>query len=263
MALIHAYFDESGSDQEDRFFCVAGYIFEKNPCLQLDWEWRALLDGFGLEFFRMSDCAHGNGPFAKLTKQERDRAARTAIGSITRHAKVGVCTAISEALVLRLEKDPVDPLASAYSLLCYLSLLGVKQWADEADFSGRIAYFFEAGHRFQAQANALMQDVFRLPEEREAFRYASHTFVDKRLCRPVQTADILAWHMATDRKRQSGGKGKRADFVELLKCPTIARVIDEEQLSEFRSWWINRPASEKALFEWGRRTLGRSRREGG
>jgi hypothetical protein len=259
VALIEAYFDESYSDKGDRHFCVAGYVFDTDKCRQLDTAWAATLTRFNLPYFRMSACAHGNPPFDRLTKGERIDAATEMIGHINKYAKFGIVTTVSEAAVLKSEKDPVDPLGSAYTLLCYLSLLGVRQWVRENKFDGKIAYFFEAGSQYQKEANSLMADFLRIPEERAAFRYASHAFVDKQMVRPVQTADILAWQAATDHRRQSLGQGKRADFKELLKCLTFARHVDPEQFLEFRKWWRERPAEEKELFSWGRRTLGRSR----
>ena len=122
MALMHAYFDESYSPDGERFFSVAGYLFGADSARALDAKWADSLQRFNLPYFRMSACAHGNDPFDLLTREERIAVETEMIRHITEHAKVGVCTSISERLVLSTPKDPIDPHGSAYTLLCYLSL---------------------------------------------------------------------------------------------------------------------------------------------
>lgn len=255
VSMIEAYFDESGSGQGSGFFCVAGYVFDKVRCQKLDHDWKASLDPFGLPYFRMSSCAHGNKPFDKLSAQQRDHVAREIIGHIQNHAICGFSTSISLEILDRHSKDDSDPFGSAYTLLCYMTLLGVKQWADDAGFGGEIAYFFEAGDQFESQANKLMKDIFVLPEERQAFRYSAHAFVDKRKVRPVQAADVLAWHMVTDCRRKAEGLGKRADFKELIKVPVLAREISDEQFADYRLFWSDLPQEEKDNFLAMRRLL--------
>jgi hypothetical protein len=69
--FLEAYFDESYSDDGDEFFCVAGYVFNKNECGKLDTKWKITLQEYGLEYFRMSSCAHGNEPFGHQSIDER------------------------------------------------------------------------------------------------------------------------------------------------------------------------------------------------
>jgi hypothetical protein len=44
---------------------------KKSEAIKLGREWRKVLHWKNLPHFRMSECAHGNGPFANLTKAER------------------------------------------------------------------------------------------------------------------------------------------------------------------------------------------------
>lgn len=258
MALIHAYFDESYSPNEERFFSVAGYLFEADSARELDAKWANSLRRFDLPYFRMSACAHGNKPFDRLTREECIAVETEVIGHIKEHAKVGICTSISERLVLNTPRDPIDLLESAYTLLCYLSLLGVREWMRRTDYQGRMAYYFEAGDRFQHQANRMMEVFVRLPEEREAFRYAGHAFVDKDIVRPVQTADVLAWHVVTDRRHEQEGKGRRADFAELLKCWTLERRVAESEFLGMRAFWADLSGHDKELYVSALKRLGKS-----
>ena len=113
--------------------------------------------------------------------------------------------------------------------------MGVEQWANENNFNGDIAYFFEAGHAYQPQANKLMNAVFKSEYFNRKFRYGSHTFVDKTKARPIQSADILAWQAATDIKRAlSGFKARRADYLALLQTDTLEFLGTADIFREFR-----------------------------
>jgi hypothetical protein len=51
MAVMEAYFDESGTHEGSPFVCVAGYLFEKGIANALDVSWRAMLQEKSLLFF--------------------------------------------------------------------------------------------------------------------------------------------------------------------------------------------------------------------
>jgi hypothetical protein len=114
-----------------------------------------------------------------------------------------------------------NPAGDAYSFCCWQVLTGIKSWVMRNGFHGEVAYFFEAGHASQPQANALMKRIFDNPTLRSAYCYANHSFVDKIKVRPVQTADILAWQQATQVKRWLNKDNRmRADFRALTAKPS-------------------------------------------
>jgi hypothetical protein len=224
VAPIHAYFEEGPSDTGERFLCVAGYIFDGDGARAFDSRWAATLQRFELPYFRMSACAHGSEPFHKLTKDERSNVEEEVIRHIKEHARIGFCTSISDRLALE-TLEPADPYGSAYALLSFHSLLAVRDWLRTTNFKGSIAYVFEAGDRFQRQANTVMDAIFLLPEERAAIGYAGHAFVDRTKVQLVQAADVLAWHMVADRRREQEGTGRSADFQQLLQCWTLEKRL--------------------------------------
>jgi len=44
MAVMEAYFDESGTHDGSPFVCVAGYLFQKGNATALDAAWRWMLE---------------------------------------------------------------------------------------------------------------------------------------------------------------------------------------------------------------------------
>src|SRR5690348_16449644 len=75
IVLVETAFDESGTHQESPILCVAGYIMEKGHAQELNGEWNEVLNWkelpHPLEYFHMSDCAHGNGIFKDISKPLR------------------------------------------------------------------------------------------------------------------------------------------------------------------------------------------------
>jgi hypothetical protein len=230
VAFLECYFDESGSHDGSPVLCVAGFTFEKESCKELDFAWKEVLGRFGLPFFHMVDCAPGNAPFDKLSLKRRIAVETEMIGLIRSHALLGVAVAINENEFNEIFPAPT-PLKDVYSYCCWLALSGIYGWIMRNQFDGKIAYFFEAGHKYQGQANELMNSIFGNPALRQEYRYASHSFVTKEEARPVQAADILAWQHAADMKKRLRQLPRRADYAALIRnMAWELRFIGREQL---------------------------------
>lgn len=228
VALIQAYFDESYGNG---LLCVAGYVFTKGKAKRLDAQWRKMLRRYRLPYFRMSACAHGKKPFDHLSYDDRDKAARLAIGLIKKFALVGIAATVDERQHEAQVPDPYK-IHGPYEFCVWNCLMGVRRWMDGEGRKGDVAYVFEAGHAHQSNANRLMHLLFKSPRLRERYRYVSHSFVDKAKSRPCQAADILAWQWYTDAKRAAEGKSQRADLKALLSVPHLVRHIDVERHAE-------------------------------
>ena len=94
MAEMEAYFDESGTHDDSPFVCVAGYLFQKDNATALDTAWRGMLQEKGLSFFRMSDCAHGTGPFKGWPKIDRTNLESRAIDLVRTYATHGFAASV-------------------------------------------------------------------------------------------------------------------------------------------------------------------------
>jgi hypothetical protein len=211
------YVDESGSHDGAPILCVAGYVFEKQAAIDFDSAWQGNLKDAGLDYFRMSACAGGGEPFEDKTMPERIAIETQLIGLTKQTTASGFAVTLNEA-----EYDAIipknDQLGSAYSYCLRMCLVAVRKWGDRSNFHGDIAYFFESGHRSQAEANAIMNRIFKDPEHRARYRYAGHAFVDKNKARPLQAADLLAWQWRIDVQRKRDRVNvSRKDCVALIR----------------------------------------------
>ena len=190
----------------------------------------------------MVSCAHGNYPFDKLSRDERICAEKRAIKAINDHASIGFLTTVVEEEYNQ-AAGPLDPFGAAYAWCCFMCLDGVGRWANTNNYDGDIAYFFETGHKYQSKTNAMMNEIFSVEEMRHRFRYGSHSFVDKKKVRPIQSADMLAWLGATDIKhRLCGTTTMRKDFKALIEgTVTVHHHGEKGKFEEFQDYLSSLP----------------------
>lgn len=228
-----AYFDESGSHGGSPVLCVAGYVFKKSEAIKLGHEWRKVLRWKKLPYFHMVDCAHGNGPFANLTKDERIAVETRLIEIIKAHAIQGISITVDPAEYASFPgKLPTRPglYDNAYAFCAQAIMAGISAFIERNSRIGKMHYFFEAGHQSAPQADEIMRAMFAVPKHKHDFRYAGHSFVEKADAPQIQAADLLAWQWYTDRRHQREGRPRRKDCASLLQLHHNAIHFGAEQL---------------------------------
>jgi hypothetical protein len=233
MIEAQAYFDESGSHDGAAILCVAGYIFKKSEAIKLGHEWRRVLRWKKLPYFHMVDCAHGNGPFANLSKDERVVVQTKLIEAIKKHAIQGIAVTVNPAEYAAFPgRLPIRPglYDNAYAFCAQSIMTGVSVFMERNPLVRSMAYFFEAGHKSAPQAHQIMQSMFAQPAVKEQFRYAGHAFVEKEKSPAIQAADLLAWQWYTDRRHELEGRPRRKDCASLLQLHHNAVHIDSKEL---------------------------------
>ena len=259
--IVEAYFDESSGSanamQPDgvgapcKILCVAGYLFENEKRKQLEREWNEVLAWKNLPYFHMVDCAHRNGPFANLSKPECIQVEARMIGIIKRYAIKGFVIGLNEDQY-RLFMPVRHPLAGEPYTFCVQGAIGaITAWANQASYSGEIAYFFESGHQSQGQSNQLMAKIFADPGLKEMTRYAGHAFVEKRGTPGAQAADLLAWQFYTDIRRQMERirAGRRKDLESLLAHDHEATYVSPWIMVRIAKAWGYDTAKAEALLQ--------------
>jgi hypothetical protein len=176
LVQVESYFDEAGSHDDSTTLCVAGYLFYMREAIRLKREWNKVLKRNDLPFFHMVDCAHGNNPFDKLRKTQRASIAKKMIELIKTH------TAIWFAVTLDLEEwklhRPLNKvIGDDYTFCAHTIIAGVGQWIKEHPETEQCAYFFEAGHKSQREANTIMKTIFDNSRLQSDYRYAAHAFI--------------------------------------------------------------------------------------
>lgn len=238
MAKAFAYFDESGTDAKSGVLCVAGYIFLEEKVSAFEAEWKAMLEKYGLPFFHMVDCAHGTGAFKALTPEQRTEAQKEAIELTKKYASKGIALSIDKTAFPKVGAGSPKIWTKPYTFLCGQVLYGVRDWANETGFDGEIEYVFESGADGEVKAvyetvNALLATEAM----RKIFRYGRHVHAKKTEALQLQSSDLLAWHWFTHNRRIREGKGKRADFKNLIGLTIDPHHDDAESIEYWQVVW--------------------------
>lgn len=235
VALSHVYIDESGTHDGSPIMTMAGYLFKSEQAHRFTRDWAKDLRRFNLSCAHMTDCANGNGEYKKLSREERLASEKLLIAHIKRRSVFGFSVSVDPAKYLKLLSDEPDA-PTPYSFCVLGCMTVIRRWIACTGYTGKVAYFFEAGHQHQGEANRHMNAIpARGEESMRRFAYVSHAFVDKREAPPLQAADMLAWqyHHFHCRKR-TGHKQPRKDFLALIRPGDVALDYVDDHLSAFK-----------------------------
>ena len=238
MAKAFAYFDDSGTDGKSGVLCVAGYIFLEEDIGPFEVEWKVMLEKYGLRFFHAVECAHGKGDFKALTNEQRSAAQKEAIELTKKYASKGIALSIDKAAFPIIGSGSAKIWTTPYTFLCGQVLYGVRDWANEAGFEGEIEHVFESGVVGEVKAvNETINALLTTRETRRIFRYGRHVIATKTDALQLQSADLLAWHWFTHHRRIREGKGKRADFKNLIGLRIDPHHYDTESIEYWQVVW--------------------------
>lgn len=203
VCVLKGYFDESGTHDGAVVMCVAGFLFEEKPYLAFDRAWRKRLRKAGVPYFHMTDCVGGHGEFKKWKhKQEvRLKLVRDLVDIIAPRCVHGFAVSLSVAsFKLQRERAKAPIFSDPYPLCINVMLGAVRAWCDFSGTPGRVAYFFESGHKKQEAAHTLLNSIAADEHSKEALRYRAHAFGDKVDITGLQAADLLAWEWRKNRE---------------------------------------------------------------
>jgi len=188
--LAAVYVDESGSHDNSPVLSLAGYVFLRKKVIKFNNKLASTLRRYGLPYFHMVDCAHGRPPFDQLTMKQRIAVETRLIHLTKKYSEFGFVVSLDKASYADLIPEELKhDLGGEYSFCVRSCFTHVTRWAERTRFRGSVSYFFEAGHKYQNEANRIVQEMFAGYKVVERFRYASHTFALKRECLPLASAD--------------------------------------------------------------------------
>lgn len=239
VAFSHVYIDESGTHDGSPVLTMSGYLFRSEQAKRFGRDWQKELDRLGLPCAHMTDCATGNGDYAGFTVEKRLESEIKLIEHIKRRSVFGFSVSLQpERYAEILAGETEAPSPYTFALMGCLSV--VRRWVERTDYTGKIAYFFEAGHRHQKEANGYLNDVVTKNElAAERFAYVAHSFVDKRAAPPLQAADMLAWQTHHYHARWLKGHVEaRKDFLALIRPGDVTLNYLDASLLQFRDAYL-------------------------
>jgi hypothetical protein len=240
VAFSHVYFDESGTHDGSRVIALGGYWFDADQARKFSRDWAKELERFGLPSAHQTDCALGFGDYAKMPKAVRVEVQKSLILHIKRRSRFSICVCMNRAMY----DDIFEGVLGAPSAYTFLLLLCVNKISEDIQwrkYNGKVAYFFEAGHADQSEANKFMNFLAEHSrKDVDAYRYAGHAFAQKEGALPLQAADMLVWQTRHYLERQLDGYTEpRKDFVALTRKCDLITVVEPTHMLALRQFYAN------------------------
>lgn len=192
LALLEAYFDESGMHGQARAMVVAGAVGLPDQWRFVEGEWSRHLGALGLESFHMSPCQRGKGAFGGFSLEQRSGL----IISLARALVEGGVTIVGSAVVIAdwtaMDAPTVrERFAKPYNLAFEHCIQQINSWsADHAD--GESVALVFAQHQEFAKRSAEVGVAYEASKEHGS-QVGSITFVDARVFGMAQAADMIAY----------------------------------------------------------------------
>ena len=228
MMALNAYFDESFGHTDGQPICVAGYFFKPNKYQQFARRWKVALKGRGVDLLHTTELVSGNGRFRNVSIEKRGELLSSLVDIVCTHALGGVAVIFHQKEFAEICPDWPQYFGSVYTAGCQFCLRMTVAWMDKHKRQERINYFFEAGPRFQAEANDLLQALGANATLAAHYRYGSHSIVPKQGASGLQTADLLAWSCIRTFTMPLHGRKQEVFGPSILRLARGPDVITKE-----------------------------------
>lgn len=198
IAVLEAYFDESGSHDGSRVFCLAGLVARLG---QWEWftdAWGRMLSKNGITEFHSADLESRRGIYDGIGKDQQQRIFQDAVNVIGGWAR----TAIAGLVVIDDYEEAIPNWAKKtaafgdkYNFCFQMCLNLVFRWIEQRDppmqEGDRIAFIFDQRERGQEITSTSYSQIkkFRDPQD----RMGSLTFDSRKRVFPLQAADLVAY----------------------------------------------------------------------
>jgi hypothetical protein len=233
--MLTAYFDESGTSQNNLVAGVAGYIGSSFQWEKFNIAWKKMLLDFGLSEFHRTDIESKHLHTPGWTTEDRTKVVRKAHAIIKDHTYIGVGNAVIKQDFADLFPQSLKKFfRGPYGFCAFCCVARTKNWHDKLKSVSNINWVFEAGADGAGEFNTLMKAIHADPVLREEYKVGSWSFAVKEVL-PLQAADTIAYELFKFVQGQMvENRGKpRLSFRDLVREKEHLEFWSREQLQEY------------------------------
>lgn len=249
MVIGRVFFDESGTNDEEKSLCIAGYVFEGTASDEFDAEWREMLAKYGLTYHHMREFgSQSKGVYQHLSWEDRERSRKDAIAVTQRHASCGFAFSLEKASLDAIIQS--SPWTSAYAFLANQAFYGVEQWFRGRE-AGQVDYVYEAGAAGWDEALKVFNEAKADAQLEKWLRLGTFACEGKEGATQLQAADLLAWSWLRERRRVDNGEklGRHEEFRRLMNVPIDPHHWDAEA-GEVIQWIKHAGGGDARFVQW-------------
>lgn len=244
MFEFEVYSDDSGTHPNSEIAIAACYIASKKQWDKFSKDWTAFCQEEGLPFFHMAEFMAkpeaGHKPYCDWDNDKKNRVWDRVVKIINRRAAFGIAVGVPKESFNRLAPDhfKAEYAGDNYTYAVKTMLGVIRDWRAEQGLELPMQYVFDRGSSGQEQIEHVWNvgERFPLVARQCGFAPDGYGFQDKKIFKPLQAADILAWQWQNHlRKSVFGGHPERnthPNFDKLRKIPMRLGFYSEQQMAE-------------------------------
>lgn len=216
LAMLTAYFDASGREEQQHSVVMAGFVNSANNWVEFERDWKKFLADYEVPYFHMKEFASSTGPYKKWEGIEHEPKRRAFINDALRLIERHGCWSFATLVVSEdfnqaaKDQDLENTVGNAYLFTARTCLSDITGWCDEHRMNHPVEYVFEKGDPKQGLLRQIMehdglpQPIFRSKTEKDS----------ERSIVPLQASDFLAWEIRRGYKDEVENKPLRYPLKE-------------------------------------------------
>lgn len=233
MITASAYFDDSGTDAANTAMVVAGFVADIDQWGKFNEEWNEVLCSYGGGSFHakvFDDARRGHGPYSKWQDSKRRQFFERLLGIIIRRTERSIGTVLQKPAY----EAVIQPIAqlngyfgTPYVFCCFNCLHQTREWRAQYHPDVPVRYVFDEGHANQGQ----LTNAANMLKKHDRFMVDLTTDDDRKLA-PLQAADLLAFELCSEARRQTNDfqRDSRYALQRLDEHPHDWMNVSEEKL---------------------------------
>jgi hypothetical protein len=208
MFELELYFDDSGTDAGTPVAVAACYVARKSQWDEFVRNWDEVREQEGFDMFHMAEFVAkpdmGHEPFCHWDSTKKERVYQRLVSIINARVRKGFGVAVPKAVYDEYAFTEFRQFAENHFVFAVRTLLGfIDNWRVDYSIADPMQYVFESGSRGEAQLRQIWKDclLHKHSKERSGMVPDGVMFQNKRVFKPLQAADILAWQMQNNMRR--------------------------------------------------------------
>lgn len=209
MFELEVYFDDSGTDAGTPVAVAACYVASKVQWDEFVRSWDEVSAQENFKAFHMAEFVAkpeaGHKPFCDWDNAKKDRVYRRLASIINCRVRKGFAIAVPKKPFDKYAiKEFKDEYAQNHYVWAARSVMGlIEQWRRQFNVTSPMQYVFDRGSLGQKQLEQVWDDcmLYESAQERYGIVPGGVMFADKRIFKPLQAADILAWQSQNHMRR--------------------------------------------------------------
>jgi len=227
--MLLCYLDDSGTDRQNRLVTLAGYIAKEDQWSAFETEVEPIFGRYGVKVLHTVDLHNTDGEFADWTVIKKQAFVARICLAMSHHVPLGMTmSALKGVYHVRAaesgRKRTVTPYAFCFNVIIDWILTSVI--VGRAAHSEGVSFILEGGSKNNAEAGKQFHVIKKLHNLESVL--GSICFVEKKSCRAIQMADLLAFY-----SRRHGIAMEKAPLKEkavLLRSPGVMMNIITESV---------------------------------